>query len=90
MGKRFKLPKDVHTCDVLLEFPAPIETVGLWAVAGSWALKNDTGGHVPGYMLQHWKATENQADALEAADIWRSTAPDWSGTKSYQFTDWED
>lgn len=88
MSKRFKLPRDVHTCDVMLEFPDPIETVGLWAIAGSWAMKNDTGGHVPGYMLQHWKAEPAQLDALDAADVWHPTVPDWSGTMCYQFSDW--
>lgn len=90
MSKRFKLPKNIHTCEVLLGFPEPLATVGLLTIAGSWSRTTGTAGMVPGHMIQHWNATEDQTDALVSAGLWMPTAPDWSGRMCFRFIDWED
>lgn len=89
MSKKFKLPKDVHSSDVFGQLPSDValEAIGLWAVAGSYARRHDTGGHIPEDMLKVWNPAWSAVDALAAIGV---CYPVNQGDQSYQFTDWED
>ncbi|KKI20573.1 MULTISPECIES: hypothetical protein [unclassified Leucobacter] len=94
MTKRFKLPKNIHSCDGIVGSIGGADAaaaIGLWAIAGSWARKQDTGGYLDGRMLKHWRIPTGAVQVLVATGVLTPLKGE-SGqlTGDYQLTNWND
>ncbi|WP_150114284.1 hypothetical protein [Corynebacterium oculi] len=47
-----------------------LAAAGLWTIAGSWVVNQETDGFVPGYMIKVWGATRELAEALVHMGLW--------------------
>lgn len=83
----FKVDDGFHSHPKVLSIPEK-ESAGalrLWLIAGSWCASNLTDGHVPGYMIHHWRSSIRNVNALVGANLW--VAKIGGG---YVFHDWAD
>ena len=82
----FKVDDGLPTSRKLLSIPRRMRlpALGLWTVAGAWSAGELTDGHVPGYMLEEWGATDMQATCLVNAGLW------YAERDGYVFHDWDD
>ncbi|WP_067428489.1 hypothetical protein [Nocardioides jensenii] len=61
---------------------ARMRSVGLWTLAGTWAAKQETDGHVPAYMIEELGGTKADAKRLVDVTLWEVT------DTGYLFHDW--
>ncbi len=59
--------------------------MGVWVLAGSWSMDNDTDGFVPADVLPRW-GTPSDARKLVIAGLWDDD--EWSGEQGWRFHDW--
>lgn len=59
--------------------------MGVWVLAGSWAMSNETDGFVPGVVITRW-GTSRDAQRLVDAGLWFVDERD--GEKGWRFHDW--
>lgn len=80
----FKVDDGFANSKPVLRIPRRYRTqaVGLWVLAGTWAAKELTDGHIPEYVLEDFASTPTIAGHLVAAGLWE-TADD-----GYQFVGW--
>lgn len=61
--------------------------MGVWVLAGSWCMANQTDGFVPADVLTRW-GTPADARRLVAAGLW--SAAEQGGEAGWQFHDWHE
>ena len=59
--------------------------MGVWVLAGSWSMDNETDGFVPDDVLMRW-GTEADARKLVAAGLWDRES--FQGEEGHRFHDW--
>jgi hypothetical protein len=59
--------------------------MGVWVLAGSWAMDNLTDGFVPAGVLARW-GTRRDAEALVSAGFWQAHTR--HGEAGWKFRDW--
>jgi hypothetical protein len=59
--------------------------MGVWVLAGSWSMDNDTDGFIPDDVLTRW-GTETDARALIRVGLW--SREEFQGEWGYRFHDW--
>ena len=59
--------------------------MGVWVLAGSWSMDNDTDGFVPADVLARW-GTRADASRLVSAGLWLTD--EHEGEKGWRFHDW--
>lgn len=60
--------------------------MGLWVLAGSYCMDNDTDGFVPADVIKVWGCTAKDADRLVDAGFWRNATH--KGEDGWRFHDW--
>lgn len=59
--------------------------MGIWVLAGSWSMDNDTDGFIPQDVLSRW-GNRSDAERLVAAGLWDPER--FQGEDGYRFHDW--
>lgn len=59
--------------------------MGLWVLAGSWSMDNETDGFIPADVLSRW-GTPSDARRLVDAGLWREATQ--KGEQGWRFHDW--
>ena len=59
--------------------------MGVWVLAGSWSMDNETDGFIPDDVLQRW-GTHSDARTLVAVGLW--DRENFQGEDGYRFHDW--
>ncbi len=80
----FKVDDGFHASRKVVSIPRRLRfpAIGLWTTAGSWSGAEELDGHVPGYMLDEWGATQELIDALLEAGLWEEAED------GIQFANW--
>lgn len=75
----FKVDDGLHSSRKFLSIPRRnrFAAIGLWVVAGSWAVGQKTNGEIPAYVVAELGGTGEQTEALVKADLWVAVEGGW-------------
>lgn len=80
----FKIDDGFHSSQKVLSIPRRVRlsAIGLWSIAGSWSVQQDTYGVIPAYVLPELGGTRALAEHLAASGLWAPAKDGW------QFAHW--
>lgn len=59
--------------------------MGVWVLAGSWAMASETDGFIPASVLSRW-GTKRDANSLVSVGLWQEF--EQNGERGWRFHDW--
>ena len=75
----FKVDDGLHASRKLLSIPKRhrLSAAGLWAIAGSWSVKENTCGVIPDFVLKELNGSRHLAGHLVASGLWETVPEGW-------------
>ncbi|WP_284984255.1 HNH endonuclease [Arthrobacter sp. efr-133-TYG-118] len=75
----FKVDDKLHTSRKLMSIPRKyrLAALGLWTIAGSWSVRQDTDGFIPDYVIEELAGSQVHVNALVTAELWMPAAGGW-------------
>jgi hypothetical protein len=75
----FKVDDGFHSSRKVLRIPkrTRFAAVGLWSVAGSWSVKENTSGVIPSFVLKELSGSKHLASQLVASGLWEIVPGGW-------------